>query len=68
MKAISSGIGKRVTMISGDEGSGKNFWVIQIMKLLMTSPDSGRILVVTKSDNQLDFLVSTNLDSEIIII
>jgi hypothetical protein len=56
MKAIASGIGKRVTMLTGEAGCGKTFVIIQIMKLLTSSPKSGRILVITKSDNQLDFI------------
>lgn len=43
-------------MITGNPGSGKTFVILQIMKLLTSSQNSGRILVVTKSDNQLDFL------------
>lgn len=66
MRGIMSGIGKRVTMLTGDEGSGKTFVITQIMKLLISSPDCGRILVVTKSDNQLDFIFE-KLDPKYVI-
>lgn len=56
LKGVLSGVGKRCTMITGESGSGKTFVIMQIMKLLMSRPNCGRILLVTKSDNQLDYL------------
>lgn len=56
MKGIISGIGKKITMLTGEPGSGQTSVIIQIMKLLSNADNPGRILVVTKSDNQLDYL------------
>lgn len=47
-------------MLTGEFGSGKTYVIIQLCKLLCqqsnVASSPGRILVVTKSDNQLDFL------------
>lgn len=56
VKAIMSCICKPVTMITGDYGTGKCFSIINAIKLLLSSPKSGRVLIVTKTDNQLDYL------------
>ena len=43
-------------MLTGEAGCGKTSVIIQIMKLLSDGKNPGRILVITKSDNQLDYL------------
>ena len=51
-----SSLCKPVTMITGDYGSGKCFTIINTIKLLLSNKKFGRVLLVTKTDNQLDYI------------